>query len=105
MHEPLLVYLGVVKTRVSQSSCYFLTSCTLLDIARQDATMHLTIVGFLVCSCVLVPNSAQDTESRYNDVFSSVAKMEALVHQENAIVDMLDAFLIEAKQRLNIIQE
>lgn len=40
-----------------------------------------------------------------DDVFSSVAKMEALVHQEDAIVNMLDAFLIESKQRIHIIQE
>ena len=40
-----------------------------------------------------------------DDVFSSVAKMESLVHQENALVDMLDTFLVDAKLRINVIQK
>lgn len=48
---------------------------------------------------------APQEEAPGDDIFSSISKMEALVHQENAIVDMLDSFLVDAKQRLNIIQK
>lgn len=40
-----------------------------------------------------------------DDVFSSVSKMEGLVHQEKKLVDTVDSFLIEAKQRLAIVEE
>lgn len=40
-----------------------------------------------------------------DDVFSSVSKMEDLVHQEKKLVDTVDSFLIEAKQRLAIVEE
>ncbi len=49
--------------------------------------------------------SAMTKEAPADDIFSSISKMEALVHQENAIVDMLDSFLVDAKQRINIIQK
>ena len=44
-------------------------------------------------------------EAPADDIFSSISKMEALVHQENNIVNMLDSFLVDAKQRINIIQK
>lgn len=44
-------------------------------------------------------------ESPPDDIFSSVAKMEALVHQESTIVNLLDGFLKDAKNRMSIIEK
>ncbi|XP_046453814.1 prolyl 4-hydroxylase subunit alpha-2-like [Daphnia pulex] len=55
-------------------------------------------VGAIPASNIVVEKPEID------DIFSSVSKMEALVSQENAIVNMLDSFLIDAKQRISIIQ-
>lgn len=49
--------------------------------------------------------SVQGALPENDDVFSSVAKMEGLVHQENAIVNYLDAYLKEARARLDVIDE
>ena len=39
-----------------------------------------------------------------DDVFSSVAKMEGLVHQENVIVDLVERHLKASKLRHQILQ-
>lgn len=63
-------------------------------------------IWMLVCWCLGAATSSIITEQpAVDDIFSSVSKMEALVYQENAIVDMLDSFLIDAKQRIAIIQK
>jgi len=49
--------------------------------------------------------SVQGALPENDDVFSSVAKMEGLVHQENAIVNYLDAYLKEARARLDVIDD
>jgi hypothetical protein len=64
-------------------------------------------ICLLVIWCVeAIPTSNIVTERpETDDIFSSISKMEALVHQENAIVNMLDSFLVDAKQRISIIQK
>jgi F0F1-type ATP synthase delta subunit len=64
-------------------------------------------IWLFVFGCVgAIPASNMVVEKpETDDIFSSVSKMEALVSQENAIVNMLDSFLIDAKQRISIIQK
>lgn len=66
--------------------------------------MKLPVIWLLAIWCGSAYCILKD-DTPADDLFSSISKMEALVHQENAIVDMLDAFLVDAKQRLNIIQK
>jgi len=60
------------------------------------------LVGLLVAIAVQTRGISASREDY--DVFSSVAKMENLVHQERAIVDYLDTYLQVSKQRHQIIQ-
>ena len=61
-----------------------------------------SIVLFL---CIGIATAAIPTrDTPRDDLFSSIAKMEALVHQENTIVNLLDDFLKAAKNRLDIIE-
>lgn len=61
------------------------------------------ITLLLVFWLKIVSTSLSSIEA--DDVFSSVSKMEDLVHQEKKLVDTVDSFLIEAKQRLAIVEE
>ena len=61
------------------------------------------LVGLLVAIAVQTRGISASREDY--DVFSSVAKMENLVHQERAIVDYLDTYLQVSKQRHQIIQK
>lgn len=61
------------------------------------------ITLLLVFWLKIVSTSLSSIEA--DDVFSSVSKMEGLVHQEKKLVDTVDSFLIEAKQRLAIVEE
>lgn len=75
--------------------------CGLLLQVHVRMKLSVIIFGLL---CFGATTSVAE-EKVADDIFSSISKMEALVHQENAIVDMLDSFLVDAKQRLNIIQK
>lgn len=61
------------------------------------------ITLLLVFWLKIVSTSLSSIEA--DDVFSSVSKMEDLVHQEKKLVDTVDSFLIEAKQRLAIVED
>lgn len=68
--------------------------------------MKLSVIAVtLLVFCLEGALCIRSEDAPADDIFSSVSKMEALVHQENAIVDMLDSFLVDAKQRLSIIQK
>lgn len=41
----------------------------------------------------------------HDDIFSSVAKMEGLVHQESNIINLLNIYLNAARDRFQIIQK
>lgn len=63
----------------------------------------VVITWLLVSWLGIVTSSALSGEA--DDVFSSISKMEGLVHQENKLVEIVDSFLVEAKQRLAIVEK
>lgn len=65
----------------------------------------LFTVVFLTTAGAVMVSAAKGGPPDDDDIFSSVAKMEGLVHQESAIVDYLDTYLKEARGRLEIIQK
>ena len=66
-------------------------------------TVRIATVLVLCISRAIGSSPARETPP--NDVFSSIAKMEALFHQETAIVNLLDGYLKDAKNRVNIIEK
>lgn len=62
----------------------------------------ITLLALCIRSAI---GSSPRGETPPNDVFSSIAKMEALFHQETAIVNLLDRYLKDAKNRITIIEK
>lgn len=96
----MLTNISLIHCTLSNISCPTDRNKTLKKMKSSSViTFGLVIVLWLGVS------SSVAEEKVVDDIFSSISKMEALVHQENAIVDMLDSFLVDAKMRLNIIQK
>lgn len=66
-----------------------------------EKLISVVIVTFVVIGLKTSKSSALVDD----DVFSSVAKMEILVDQENNIVNLLDSYLQSSKQQQKIIQK
>ena len=66
-----------------------------------EKLISVVVVTFVVIGLKTSKSSALVDD----DVFSSVAKMEILVDQENNIVNLLDSYLQSSKQQQKIIQK